>query len=388
MVITKTHGAGTPLSTTRATSAVCVKKNAEELEVIWRLGTVNVGSLVGRSAEVVEMLTRRRVDIAGVQEVRYRNSGTRMIKGKSSKYKLFWQGSVTGDGGVGLLVSEEFCKHVVEVRRVSDRIIAIDIVIEAEIVSIVSVYAPQSGRSAEEKDRFYEDLDREVQGRRSKTIVLGDLNGHVGKNQDGFEGVHGGHGFGKRNPEGDRILSFADSMNMIVVNTWFQKKEEHFITYKSGQDRSTVDYILAPKDWHRRMKNVRVIPGECCITQHRLLLVELRAGCKTKSKSKAKGQRKIRLWRLKNEKEREAYITKVQSKLSHASETTVGWEEIGKAMKEAAIEVCGTSKGGRHRATWWWDDEVGKVLQSKKEAYKQWQKDGKFIRKLKWWQNV
>ena len=155
MVIQTTHGAGTPLSTTRATSAVCVKKNAEELEVIWRLGTVNVGSLVGRSAEVVEMLTRRRVDIAGVQEVRYRNSGTRMINGKSCKYKLFWQGIVTGDGGVGLLVSEEFCKHVVDVRRVSDRIIVVDIVIEAEIISIVSVYAPQSGRSAKKKEKFY-----------------------------------------------------------------------------------------------------------------------------------------------------------------------------------------------------------------------------------------
>ena len=162
MVIQTTHGAGTPLSTTRATSAVCVKKNAEDFEVIWRLGTVNVGSLVGRSAEVVEMLTRRRVDIAGIQEVRYRNSGTRMIKGKSSRFKLFWQGSVTRDVGVGLLVSEEVTKRVVDVRRVSDRIIVVDIVIEAEIISIVSVYAPQSGRSAEEKDRFYEDLDREV----------------------------------------------------------------------------------------------------------------------------------------------------------------------------------------------------------------------------------
>ena len=84
---------------------------------------------------------------------------------------------------------------------------------------IIYFFKGTKASSAEEKDRFYEDLDREVQGRRSKTIVLGDLNGHVGKNQDGFEGVHCGHAFGKRNLEGDRILNFADSMDMVVVNT-------------------------------------------------------------------------------------------------------------------------------------------------------------------------
>ena len=170
-------------------------------------------------------------------------------------------------------------------------------------------------------------------------------------------------------------MSFADSMNLIVVNTWFQKKEEHFITYKSGQEKSTVDYIIAPKEWHKRVKNVRVIPGECCITQHRLLLVELRTGCKERSNGKAKSQLRIRLWRLQNKKEREAYVTRVQSKFSHADGAAIEWEEISKAMKEAAMEVCGTTKGGRHKATCCWDDEVGKALENKKQAFKQWQKE-------------
>ena len=37
-------------------------------------------------------------------------------------------------------------------------------------------------------------------------ILGGDLNGHVGEDMDGFEGVHGGKGFGSRNEEGEMIL--------------------------------------------------------------------------------------------------------------------------------------------------------------------------------------
>ena len=39
-----------------------------------------------------------------------------------------------------------------------------------------------------------------------EVLVGGDLNGHVGRSTDGFEGVHRGYGYGVRNGEGERIL--------------------------------------------------------------------------------------------------------------------------------------------------------------------------------------
>ena len=47
-----------------------------------------VGSLSGRSEEVVDMFERRRVDIGCLQEGRYRGQGTRVYGGEE-KYK-FW----------------------------------------------------------------------------------------------------------------------------------------------------------------------------------------------------------------------------------------------------------------------------------------------------------
>ena len=41
-------------------------------------------------------------------------------------------------------------------------------------------------------------------------LGMGEFNGHVWRRIDDFEGVHGGHGIGKRNVEGRRLLEFCD----------------------------------------------------------------------------------------------------------------------------------------------------------------------------------
>ena len=54
-----------------------------------RIATVNVGTMSKRSNEIVEMLTRRRVDICCLQETRWRGGSARKIEGKDSYYKSF-----------------------------------------------------------------------------------------------------------------------------------------------------------------------------------------------------------------------------------------------------------------------------------------------------------
>ena len=50
-------------------------------------------------------------------------------------------------------------------------------------------------------------------------LSLGNLNGHVGRRIDVFEGVHGGHGVCKKNVEGTRLLEFCDEKELCVANT-------------------------------------------------------------------------------------------------------------------------------------------------------------------------
>jgi len=77
-----------------------------------------------------------------------------------------------------------------------------------------------------------------------KCVILSDFNGHVGKMQDRYEGMHRGFGYGKRNVEGKRVLDFADSIGLKVANTWFKKYDKKLITYESGATKTVIDYIL------------------------------------------------------------------------------------------------------------------------------------------------
>ena len=97
--------------------------------------------------EVVETLSRRKVDLCCVQETRYRGGHCRIVMGKDSRYKLFWSGNNKGTAGVGVFVAEKWIEKVFEVKRVSDRIILVKIIVGQRVLCLLSVYAPQCGLS-------------------------------------------------------------------------------------------------------------------------------------------------------------------------------------------------------------------------------------------------
>ena len=74
-----------------------------------RMASLNVGTLRGRSREVVETMSRRGIDLCCIQECRWRGAGesARIIDGKDSTYKCFWITNKLGRGGVGVLLAEK-----------------------------------------------------------------------------------------------------------------------------------------------------------------------------------------------------------------------------------------------------------------------------------------
>ncbi|KAK3572267.1 hypothetical protein QTP86_029691 [Hemibagrus guttatus] len=107
-------------------------------------------------------MERRKVDILCVQETRWKGSKARSI---GAGFKLFYYGVDSKRNGVGVVLKEEFERNVLEVKRVSDRVMSLKLEIEGVMLNVVSGYAPQVGCELEEKERFWSELD-EVMGRR------------------------------------------------------------------------------------------------------------------------------------------------------------------------------------------------------------------------------
>ena len=51
----------------------------------FRVCSWNVSTMRGRSNEVVEVMSRHKVDICGLQEVRWRGASARLVEGKDSR---------------------------------------------------------------------------------------------------------------------------------------------------------------------------------------------------------------------------------------------------------------------------------------------------------------
>ena len=66
-------------------------------------------------------------------------------------------------------------------------------------------------------------------------VFAGDINGHIGSSNVGYDGTHGGFGYGSRNTDSSRILEFADGLNLVICNTLFTKQEAKLVTYVAGQ---------------------------------------------------------------------------------------------------------------------------------------------------------
>ena len=125
---------------------------------VLKVCTVNVGSLKGRSRQVVEMLSRREVDICCLQEVRYRGAGATSAFTNEEKYKLWYSGGEGGENGVDIFIKYELAKNFIEVERFGERMMNVKMVIGKTVYHIFSVYAPQVGRSEDEKAELWEGL--------------------------------------------------------------------------------------------------------------------------------------------------------------------------------------------------------------------------------------
>ncbi|XP_071690486.1 uncharacterized protein [Rutidosis leptorrhynchoides] len=238
-----------------------------------RVGSWNIGTLTGKRIELVDTFLKSNVDIVCVQETRWKGEGAVEIK----DYKLWYSGSRVARNGVGIFLGKLHKDNVVDVSRFSDRIMSVSLIIKEGTYTIISSYAPHAGLGEAEKKRFWELLDEAVRGcpTEHRLIIGGDLNKRIGAEAEGYEGVHGGFGFGPRNEEGRSILDFAIAHELVVANSFFKKRDAHLATFYSAGRSTQIDFLLLRKGELRTCRECKVLPALTCSSQHRLLVMDL-----------------------------------------------------------------------------------------------------------------
>ncbi|KAF7708178.1 hypothetical protein HF521_017235, partial [Silurus meridionalis] len=228
-----------------------------------------------------------------------------------------------------VILKEEYSKSVVEVKKVSDRVMNVKLEVEGMMINVTSAYAPQVGCKMEEKEKFWSELDEVVDGvpRNERLVIGADFKCQAGEWNRGDEEVMGRYGLKQRNVEGQMVVDFAKRMEMAVVNTYFKKKEDHRMTYKSGGRCTQVDNVLCRRCNLKEIGDCKVLAGESGARQHRMVVCRMVLEVKKKSRT----DRRIRWWKLKEEEDRQG--------LGGGKEVLDDWETTAGVMREAARKV-------------------------------------------------
>jgi hypothetical protein len=86
----------------------------------------------------------------------------------------------------------------------------------------------------------------------------------------------GGFEYGSRNQEGEDVLNFVLAYDLLIANTLFRKRETHLVTFRSGQHSSQIDFILVRREDRRACLDCKVLPKECVVPQHKLVVADFR----------------------------------------------------------------------------------------------------------------
>jgi len=169
-----------------------------------RIGTWNVRSLMKpESLECLKRdLTRHRVNIVGITEMRWHGTGDIW----SDNFRIIYSGGQESQRGVGIMLDRATAGCVKQIECVSDRLMMVQINADPVDMWILCVYMPTSSHDEEEVEMVYDQMEAILAKRKGNEylIILGDWNASVGEGKEGS--VVGEYGLGKRNNRGRMMV--------------------------------------------------------------------------------------------------------------------------------------------------------------------------------------
>ena len=333
-------------------------------------------------------MIKYKVDICCTQELKIKEG----IDINISKYRLIALPTESRHYGNGFIVSKKLVNNIHRYWRVSDRIAVIqfhtsenlrpknkynvksisDTKIQIshkttkpkKLITIINVYAPQSGRlkiSSDELDEMYNQLNTLVSEHNknkdtSLLLICGDFNAKVGKNNDGTECL-GQYSRGRRNVSGQCLIDFCNAHNFFVTNSAFKHKAAHITTWQSTRKNKNtnkvtnifnqIDYIICPDDQKCNLRNARSYNGISTRSDHRLVITNMKVSQYNiylqQNKKKEAISNRIDYNKLVNDQRvKEQYQQKLRENLELCNKES--WKDVSQTIIKTAENTVGFVK--------------------------------------------
>lgn len=361
-------------------------KNAEEkLSKILRLGTWNIRSLNGKENELIEEFEKTKLDLLAITETKKKGQGIIELE---RGHILLYSGvnpEVRAAEGVGCIIKEELVKSIKRWEFISGKILKVEMQLDQQnTTTVVIVYGPGDGETANKKDEFWEELTEITEKLNGRVILLGDFNGRVGKRNNDAIDVIGNHGENHRNNNGDRLIRFCIDNDLIITNTFYKHKDIHKYTreVKSRNEKSIIDYFLINRTNRKEIMDVKVKRGPEIDSDHYLVvakarLVTERQGSYIEKTQPGKVNKVIKTYKLQETETANQFRENVERKIEdepkqwEAMNLEQLWSHFKEIVLTTAKETCGTIVIHKNKKqTKWWSQDIKDEVKIKKEKWK------------------
>ena len=129
-----------------------------------------------------------------------------------------------------------------------------------------------------------------------RLCFAGDFSAHVGVVEQGEEECVGLYGWGERNREGRALVELVARNVLAVASSFFQKRESHNITYRSGEHKTELDLLIVRKLQLWNIKGCKTVAGDVT-APHKPMMFAVRM--LKKKQTKTVGRTTIKWWRSK-----------------------------------------------------------------------------------------
>ena len=316
-------------------------RNSIKLKVAtWNVRTMHQP---GKLENVAREMTRLKVDIMGVCEVRWTGAGTVDLDDGGC---MIYSGGTAHAHGVGVMLTETAARSLAGFYPVSERVLLVRLKGKPFDTCIIQVYAPTCDYAEDIVEEFYSDVmkAKEQCKPHEVTLVMGDLNAKLGNER--VEDIVGPFGLGERNERGDRWAEWCIENEQVVLNTWFRQPPRRLYTWMSPGDRvrNQIDYITINKRFRNAVNSTRTFPGADCNSDHVPIVIEMAVKLKKPRKRKLKPKVNIKL--LKSDSNiKDLYNVAVRNKFealeNEAEESTMQsvYDNLSAAIEEASAEI-------------------------------------------------
>ncbi|XP_073811664.1 uncharacterized protein [Musca autumnalis] len=268
--------------------------------------------------------------------------------------------------GVGFIISKDMKQSLKEWKPISERIITARFFTKIrKCLHIIQCYAPTEDAEPTLKNDFYDQLTATIRNvpNRDILILMGDFNAKIGSDNTGLSHIMGKHGMGIKNDNGERLIEFCQTFDMVIGGSLFPHKEIHKYTWTSpnGSTKNQIDHICIRRKWRGSLNDVRSKSGADIDSDHELVVATVRLKLKKNyRKVTEKKNKRLDVEQLRDIPKRNRVANLLRESITPNPRS---WEDAHKTLKDITDEEIGIKQKEKRKI--WITNETWQLIKER-----------------------